>query len=387
MEPVKTPLHTSLDRPGRGRALRALVVAAVVAAGVAACSSDDSTGLPEDIGLATKGSVTGVVPAGGTSIVRFVAGRSGATRIKVCGQAGNNLDLYLTGENRSAATSSNCDSLVFTATIGTTYRVEVIATTGSGPYSFCWASLTASDTLCGATAPGYYALAEGKTGTALIQALSSILSTGTRVLGYNNARDSLYGNVTDPDNNDTIPELYVGDMRGVVRDRATALAAGLNAEHSWPQSLGANEDPANSDLNILFPADSIANRNRSNYPFGNVNGDTLYATPLVRGDRSVLGHATGTSGTVVFEPRNDVKGDVARALLYFYVRYYYNRTPSFTLANFNVEEATLIQWAKQDPPDAYEQARNELVFRAQGNRNPFIDHPEYLDAIGDFPNQ
>ena len=379
-------MHTTHRFPAALRRLATLSLA-VALAGAAACSDDDPTGLPDDIGLATRGLTKGVVPAGGASIVSFVAGRSGPTRVKVCGQPGNNLDLYLTGENRAATTSASCDSLVFDATLGETYRAEVIATTGSGPFEFCWASLTAqADTLCGAAAPPYYALAEGKTGNALFQALTAIVSN-QRVLGYNNARDSLYGFVTDPDNNDTIPELYVGDLRGPVNNRPTALAAGLNAEHAWPQSLGASQDPAMSDLNILFPADSIANQRRSNHPFGMVVRDTTYVTALPAGvtnleERSVLGR--NAANVIVFEPRDSSKGDVARALLYFLVRYYPNRSTALT--NFNIEEATLIEWSELDPPDEYERARNELVFRAQGNRNPFIDHPEYVEAIGDFPN-
>ena len=88
----------------------------------------------------------------------------------------------------------------------------------------------------------------------------------------------------------------------------------------------------------------------------------------------------------MFEPRNAKKGDIARAILYFHVRYNSRRTPNYTLENFNLEEATLIQWSAADPPDAFERQRNSLAFRAQGNRNPFIDHPEYVAAVGDFPN-
>ena len=385
---------TSRRRPGLERALRALAAGAAMAV-VGGCAHD-STGTIDDLGLPPSGTYAGTVAAGDTSEVRFVAPRAGDTRIKVCGPAGTNFDLYLTEQGRRAATAANCDSLTFAAEIGRTYHAEVIASAGAGPFNFCWAALGVAGATCTADVPvagdstvppGYYATAEGLTGTALLQALNDIIDN-QRVLGYTSARDSLYANVTDPDNNDTIPELYVGNMRGIVNSRSTALTAGLNTEHAWPQSRGANEDPANSDLNILFPADSIANRERSNFPFGEVAGDTLYATPIVSGDRSVLGYAgPGTSGGIVFEPRNAVKGDVARALLYFYVRYYYDRTPSFSLSNFNVEEATLIRWAKQDLPDEYEKARNRLVYRAQGNRNPFIDRMDFLDAIGDFPNQ
>jgi endonuclease I len=196
----------------------------------------------------------------------------------------------------------------------------------------------------------------------------------------------MYGFVDDPDNDNVIVELYVGDDREGVSDRATALLADLNAEHTWPQSLGAETDPAMSDLNIIFPADETANNRRSNEPFGMVVADTTYVTPLVTTpeEQSVLGD--DAQGRLVFEPRDSKKGDIARAILYFYVRYNYQRTANFALTNFNIEEATLLEWARQDPPDEYERARNNLVYRAQGNRNPFIDRPDFLDAIADFPN-
>ena len=88
----------------------------------------------------------------------------------------------------------------------------------------------------------------------------------------------------------------------------------------------------------------------------------------------------------MFEPRNAKKGDIARAILYFYTRYNLRRTDNFTLENFNDEEAILIQWHNADPPDAFERQRNSLAFRAQGNRNPFIDRPEFVAAVGNWPN-
>jgi endonuclease I len=88
----------------------------------------------------------------------------------------------------------------------------------------------------------------------------------------------------------------------------------------------------------------------------------------------------------VFEPRNAKKGDIARAIFYFYTRYNLRRPATFSLQNFVIEEATLIQWHNADPPDAFERQRNALAFRAQGNRNPFIDRPELVAAVGDWPN-
>lgn len=371
---------------------RLATMSAFVALPLVGACGDDPTGIPEDLGLQTSFTANGSLRQGGVAVVRFVAGRSGPTRVALCGAPGTNFDLYLPQVGRAGSGSGNCESLTFDADIATTYRVQVTAASGSGPFNICFAAVI-DDESCEVTAPdvspgipaNYYTLAENYTGAQLLQALHAIIRN-QRVLGYDNARDSLYANIEDQDNNDTIFDIYVGDPRDSVFSRPTALLADLNAEHAWPQSRGAQTDPAMSDLHILFASDETANNRRLNHPFGEVTGDTLYITPLVtsQAERSILG--LNAVGDTVFEPRASKKGDIARAILYFYVRYNPERTPSYSLANFNIEESTLITWARQDPPDEYERARHNLIYRAQGNRNPFVDRPEFLDAIGDFPN-
>ena len=373
--------------------LRRLATLSVLAALPAALAcSDDPAGIPEDLGLVTSFSETGTLRQGGITVVRFVAGRSGPTRVALCGAPGTNFDLFVPQVGRAGTGSGNCESLTFDAEVATTYRVQVTATSGSGPFNICFAAVIDGDS-CEAAAPdvspgipaNYYTLAEGFTGRNLLTALHAIIRN-QRVLGYNAARDSMYANIEDQDNDNDIEELYVGDVRDSVLDRPSALLADLNAEHTWPQSLGAEDDPAMSDLHILFAADETANNRRSNHPFGEVTGDTLYITPLVttEAERSILG--LNTVGDTVFEPRASKKGDIARAILYFYVRYNTERTDNYSLANFNLEEATLIEWARLDPPDEYERNRHNLIYRAQGNRNPFVDRPDFLQAVGDFPN-
>ena len=172
---------------------------------------------------------------------------------------------------------------------------------------------------------------------------------------------------------------------GSTSTAATAATANFNTEHSWPQSKGAQADPAMSDIHHLFPSDASANSERSNLPFGVVVTPS-WTSADPDGDGDVSKRGLDANNKMVFEPRNAKKGDIARALFYFYVRYKSRPTPGFTLENFTAEEATLIQWAANDPPDAFERQRNALAFRAQGNRNPFIDRPEFVAAIGDFPN-
>lgn len=250
--------------------------------------------------------------------------------------------------------------------------------------------ITAPPPSCTTTPPAavasYYAATTNKCGSVLLAALHDIIDD-QRLLGYTFARDSLYLFVDHGDTT-TIVDLYTGRAAPTVTTRASAASAGINTEHLWPRSRGAEDDPALSDLHHLASSDSTANSRRSNNPFGIVGGTVIWTSPNASGEPgevSRLGYLTGSSGTIVFEPRPSKRGDVARALLYFYVRYNSDRGSSYSLANFSIERTRLLQWHAADPPDDWERARNDAVFRAQGNRNPFIDWPELVNLIGTFP--
>ncbi|MGH7663346.1 MAG: endonuclease I family protein [Gemmatimonadaceae bacterium] len=381
-----------------GRSFLAVMVA-FVAGGCGSGSTEPATFLP------LTGQFSGTVATSGTATASFVAGDGGPANVGICGPAGVNFDLTVAGE--TSASASNCERVSFTAERGRRYEVDVTAAAGSGPFNGCWATALVT---CSVEAPpsggggsglaacevaplsaasnlpaGYYAPAEGKTGTALIAALNEIIDAH-RVLGYTSARDSLYAIVADPNDDNVLVDVYTGRCAAGVDSRSDAAAAEFNTEHAWPQSRGANEDPANSDIHILFTADAEANGQRSNNPFGEVTGTVFWLSPdpSGTGEHSRLGR--DASGRTVFEPRDSKKGDIARAIFYFHVRYESERTPSFTLANFNVEESTLLQWAAEDPVSQFERGRNDRIFRAQGNRNPFVDRPELVEAVGDFPN-
>ena len=370
------------------------------------CGSNDPTA-PQPPVFALTGTFSDSAGRTNPARISIPAGRTGPMTVAVCAAEDAVIDLVVGTQNDT--TDTNCERVTFNAVAGRTYEAQIFSISGSGRFNGCYSislyqcqvvpptpggpgggdppaanctprPFSANDNDVPA---GYYASAEGKTGVALIQALYAITCT-QRVLGYTRARDSMYANVDDPDNDDIIIDIYVG-RSATVNSRATAAAVDFNTEHSWPQSRGANEDPAESDINILFSADETSNSVRLNYPFGNVTGSVDWTSPAQPGvtERS----RRGLNGSrIVFEPRDSKKGDIARAILYFYVRYKLSPTPSFSLQNFNVEEATLIQWSQQDPPDEFERARNNRIFRAQGNRNPFIDRPEFVAAIGDFPN-
>jgi endonuclease I len=147
-----------------------------------------------------------------------------------------------------------------------------------------------------------------------------------------------------------------------------------NTGGTWPE-IGGKEVQEYNDLHNLFPTHQTnANAKRSNNPFGIVTNAT-YTSPTGYGK---LG--TDVGGKTVYEPKDSQKGDLARALFYMLVSYNGVRGNAWRLpASQDVN--VLIQWHQQDPPGAEEIARHEYIANIQHNRNPFIDHPEWVNRI------
>ena len=156
---------------------------------------------------------------------------------------------------------------------------------------------------------------------------------------------------------------------------------GYNREHVWPQSLGAGVgSPAHADLHHIFACDANVNSARSNKPFGECTTDCSSHPEA----------PDAKYNSDVFEPPTEQKGDIARALLYMDIRYEGNNgEPDLRLTNDDVTSgcdcmgslSTLLSWHLSDPVDSAEEARNEEVFAIQGNRNPFVDHPEWVFVL------
>lgn len=147
----------------------------------------------------------------------------------------------------------------------------------------------------------------------------------------------------------------------------------VNAEHTWPQSRFSNrhsKGTQKSDLHGLYPVYSRVNSSRGNSPFGEVSRiGTQICEPSAKGP-------SDTSGRSVFEPPQNHKGNVARALFYFSVRY--------QMEIDDEQEAYLRLWNTLDPVDVDEFNRNEIVFETQFNRNPFVDIPDLAENIVNF---
>lgn len=249
--------------------------------------------------------------------------------------------------------------------------------------------------LCGiiinATIPtGYYNSAEGKNKGALLEALELIVGEH-KTLGYGDLWDLYY-------ESDVTSEGYIWDMYSTSKYTPGRNQCGsyskigdcYNREHSFPKSWFDDRLPMYSDAFHIYPTDGKVNGQRSNYPFGEcANGSYVSSSGGVKA-LGRLGSSTfsGYSGTV-FEPDDQYKGDFARS--YFYMAAVYNSYiddwssaqlagnsyPCFSDWSVNL----LMKWHREDPVSEKEINRNEVVYRWQGNRNPFIDHPELAEYV------
>lgn len=187
-------------------------------------------------------------------------------------------------------------------------------------------------------------------------------------VGYKTAKNILFGELHREDFNGRkgVRDLYCYEIGDQDKN--------LNTEHTWPQSRFSknfHKEMQKSDLHILFPVQMRANSIRSNLPFADV--ERVTSEPC---EHSRRGYAKGDNRTQYFEVPDDHKGNAARAIFYFAVRY--------QLPISKIEEDSLKAWHMQDPVDTFEAKRNELIFAKQKVRNPFVDHPELVNRISDF---
>ncbi|MBE6532015.1 MAG: hypothetical protein E7676_00710 [Ruminococcaceae bacterium] len=153
-------------------------------------------------------------------------------------------------------------------------------------------------------------------------------------------------------------------------------STGWNREHVWPKSLGGDsESGGGADLHHIRPDDNKTNSTRGSLKFGEVNGGSP-----VNGSSTVGSLTGGYVGGGYMEPHDNVKGDVARICLYVMVRWDSEwGATSITQVFQSVD--VLLEWCEMDPVDTWEMGRNEVVQDIQGNRNVFIDYPEFAWLI------
>jgi len=248
---------------------------------------------------------------------------------------------------------------------------------------------------------GYYDPAAGKTGAELKTVLYNIIKGHTSI-----SYDALYEAYKTTDNIIVSGSSNVYDMYSIKADGSanyyyshqtktcgnySSEGDCYNREHSMPQSWFNSSSPMVSDLFHVYPTDGKVNGMRSNYPFGKVGSVTYTST-----NGSKLGSsdpATGYTGTV-FEPIDEYKGDFART--YFYMATRYENVIASWASNGSAGQILdgtafpvfkiwyknlMLQWNQQDPVSPKEITRNDAAYAIQHNRNPYIDHPEYAEAV------
>ena len=210
----------------------------------------------------------------------------------------------------------------------------------------------------------YYEDALNQRGNSLKVILNNIINSDFIPLLYGDARDILQESDVDPNNSNNIILVYTGYSVSKTWDSGVTW----NREHTWPQSrLGVyvsydDDFPSKAtDIHNLKPADPDENATRSNDYFSTVSGNDFY------------------------EPRDESKGDVARILFYMATKYFdltlnddeTSSTSSKTMGMLSM----LLVWNELDPVDDFERNRNNVIYSYQGNRNPFIDYPEFANLI------
>ena len=233
----------------------------------------------------------------------------------------------------------------------------------------------------------YYESCLGLSGLELKQELHNIIDDHT-YFSYTTTKSILRAADEDPNNPSNIILVYSGNSIDKFDFASNFEPDFWNREHVWPKSHGdfdagdPFEIPVFTDAHNLKPVDHSMNTTRGEKDFD--NGGEVVLNGTIETD------CLDTGST--FEPRDEVKGDIARIILYMDVRY----EEEFGISEPNLVVvdglttypnpqigvlSTLLEWHEMDPPDAFEKRRNDVIYEWQGNRNPFIDYPEFVDYI------
>jgi len=235
---------------------------------------------------------------------------------------------------------------------------------------------------------GYYDSADEKTGDVLKTALYNIIKGHTEY-PYSSSSTDVWDILKETDKDTSNPENVILFYTGWSVNAAQEFnnESGWNREHVWAKSrgdFGTSSGPG-TDAHHLRPTDITVNNARANRWF-----DTC-STPYFD-----AGLETGcflNDSRWAWQPRDEVKGDVARMIFYMATRYegengepdleIIDSFPSddYTKDPVHAKLSALLAWHEEDPVDEYERNRNEVIYGFQNNRNPFIDHPEYVDGI------
>ncbi len=319
-----------------------------------------------------------------------------------CSASGNHpASVSGTGSTRTLDPSTDFSAL---ETCTVTINATGVADTDGTPTAMA-ANYSFTLKMAGASS-GYYATANTSSGAALRSSVHNIIDDHTKV-----SYDGIWAIVAqaeqDPMNSANVLELY----KNASYIKATAGNNNYNREHTWPKSLGFPNDGADNyaytDGHHLFASDITYNSARGNKYFGNCTASCTEYTTLRNfnqggGSGTFPGNSNWTN-TVLWQTWTQRKGDVARAIFYMDLRYEGGTngntgraepdlriTNDASLIGPSSGNATvaymglldvLLQWHAADPVDDREVLRNQFVQNRQGNRNPFIDHPEWVRCV------
>ncbi len=248
--------------------------------------------------------------------------------------------------------------------------------------------------VCAQIPAGYYDSANGLQGVALKSALHQIIDDHTSI-PYSDIDQ--YFPQTDKKTNGKVWDMYSYSFSGTQPYEYSygvhECDAGLqynsegdcfNKEHIWPQSYFNSQAVPRGDLHQVYPTDGWVNNKRSNFPFGN-----LTTVNWTSDNGSKVGTGATYSGYTgkMFEPLDSFKGDIARSIFYTSTRYYtedasWDDWEMAAGADLSPDAITLLlQWHDSDPVSAKEIDRNNKIYTIQGNRNPYIDHPQLVDCV------
>jgi len=276
-------------------------------------------------------------------------------------------------------------------------------------------------TSCAAPPSTYYDSVDATNSTTLRSTLHDVIDDHTRY-PYSSTATDTWDVLNDADENPSNPS----DLLAVYKNDAYAdgcsSGCSWNREHVWAKSFGFSEESGNgripyTDCFHLHAANLSYNSSRGNKPFDTCSGCTTYATvanngfgggvdDVNRGSGGSTDCGDSPTSTDRWEPWDHRKGDIARSMMYMDIRYE-GGTGSLgdeqdliltdTLSQMVAETtscgdgyqdpayfgylSTLVTWSDNDPPDSDEQRRNDQVWCYQQNRNPFIDHPEWVDCL------
>lgn len=280
--------------------------------------------------------------------------------------------------------SGNNENCNFATPVAGTWHIML-----RGYSSYSGATLKVSYTVNGTSTGGatwsgfdaYYSGAIGLSGTQLKNALAGISARNHTRMSYSQVWDALKYTDEDPANTNNVILIYTGRSQAKsFNSSGNSNPDAWNREHTWPKSHGFPDesDWAYTDIHHLRPADASVNSTRGNKDFDN-GGSGISEAP---------GNYTDADS---FEPRNAIKGDIARMMFYMDVRYNSNDntgTENLVLVNTTGTSGanlgkicTLLAWHNQDPVSEQEINRHARIVARQGNRNPFVDYPAWANQL------